>query len=148
MKKLIFLTALLTFLLMSFVACSDSEEVNNSGTCEPQPYRTYTIVGKLTYDSDSTDYLLEIAEESDKLVNDTLIPMWNEKPAERLKVIKAKTGYTVTLDGTKISSMVGSVVSIQAGDQSIKKEEGSEDFYLHFSYNISVKSDSRSGNED
>lgn len=136
MKKLIFLTALLTFLLMSFVACSDKEDMESGE--EPMWVPEYTIVGKLTYNSDSTGYLLEIAEESDKLVNDTLIPLQNEKPAERVKVVKAKTDYSETSDGTKISSMVGSYVSISVGPRCIAKEKGSENYILEFSYRISA----------
>ncbi|MDE6343905.1 MAG: hypothetical protein K2L69_04135, partial [Muribaculaceae bacterium] len=144
MKKLLFLTALFTSLLISFAACSDSENIIDC-TDEPQWFPTYTIIGRLTYNSDSTGYLLEIAKESDKLVNDTLIPFeGKDKPAERITVLKAKTLDTVTLDGTKISSMTGSIVSIPAGYHSIRKEEGDDDFVLHFSYDISVLSDSRS----
>lgn len=142
MKKLIFLTALLTFLLMSFVACSDKEEFDSeeegSYPVDTVSCPRYTVVGKLTFNSDSTGYFLEIAEESEKLVNDTLIPMCGEKPAETVKIIKAETGYTANLDGTKISSMVGSMVSISVLPKCIEKEEGSSYFILKFSYRISA----------
>ena len=146
MKKLLFLTALFTSMLIGFASCSDSEDIIDC-TDEPQWFPTYTLVGKLTYNSDSTGYLLEIAKESDKLVNDTLIPMWGEKLTERITVLKAETSSTVTLDGTEISSMTGSTVSITVGHHSIRKEEGDDDFVLHFTYSISFVPDSRSGDE-
>ena len=47
-KKLLFLNALFTSMLIGFASCSDSEDIIDC-TDEPQWFPTYTLVGKLTY---------------------------------------------------------------------------------------------------
>lgn len=120
MKKILFLSALLTSLFIGVVSCSDdSENIIDDGE-EPQWFPTYTIVGKLTYNKDSNCYFFSIDKISDKLVNDTLICNIHNEPEGRIETIRVDTSHVIE---TNIYELIGSDISVFAGPQSIHKIE-------------------------
>ena len=117
MKKLLLLIALFTSLFIGFVSCSDDPKII---ICEPQYYPTFTIVGNLSYNKDSSCYFLAIDKISDKLVNDTLIPNRDESEG-RIETVKVDTSL---VRKTKIYELIGSNISVSVGLNSIQKIEG------------------------
>lgn len=75
MKKLLFLTALLTSLFLSFTACSDNmmeDDMEESGVGTPDFSYIYTLNAKLGYDDINDRYLLILDEKKKSSIIDTL----------------------------------------------------------------------------
>ncbi|MDE6609438.1 MAG: hypothetical protein K2K33_02655, partial [Muribaculaceae bacterium] len=69
MKKLLFLTALFTSLLIGFAACSDIKE-DVPFIDEGDPIQQYTIEGLLTYDDATNRYALAVSKCTNEAVLD------------------------------------------------------------------------------